>query len=332
MVVVLQLIAMLILIALGAFFSGSETGVYRLSRFRLRLGIEHGRPFYKLLGKVVHDSQSLVVSILLGNNIANCAVTSLMTVLLLKVVSTPKAAQLYTTLLMTPLLFTFSEVIPKNIYYYHADKLMLRFAPVLWFFHKLFTLTGAVWTLKVISKLISRLMGSPENSTAVINMARRRHVSRLINETHEEGILSTVQNEMMSRLVNLPSIRLGSAMTDFSNVVMLNVDSTAQDLLKVLASHDHEHYPVYQRSRKNIIGYINIYEALTSQKPFTNLADFVKPITRLRTSMSVTAALRHMRNDHLPIAIVIKGKKGIERIKGVITTKDLAEEITGELV
>ena len=332
MIVLVQFIAMLILIALGAFFSGSETGVYRISRFRLRWGIEHDRPFYKLLGKVVRDSQSLVVSILLGNNLANCAVTSLMTVLLLKIVHTPQAAQFYTTVVMTPLLFTFSEVIPKNVYYYRADKLMLRFAPVLWLFNKAFTLTGAVWALKVMSNFISSMMGSPDNAAAAISIVRRQHVRQLIHETHEEGLLSSVQNEMMSRLINIPSMRVGSVMTEISRVVMLKQNSTREELLNELKKYDFENYPVYKRTRNNIVGYVNIYDALTAHEDFRDLSAFVKPIDKLRVGMSITEALRQMQIDDTEIALVIKGGHGREKIRGVITVKDIAEEITGELI
>ena len=117
---------------LGAFFSGSETGIYRLSKFRLRLGIEQKHPLSALLGKVTADSNALIFSMLIGNNLVNYLATSIVTVMLLNSALSENAAQLYATLIMSPVLFIFSEVIPKNIYYYHSDTLMLRSAPLLW--------------------------------------------------------------------------------------------------------------------------------------------------------------------------------------------------------
>jgi len=161
MALIYQIPVCVLLIALGAFFAGSETGIYRLSRFRLRLGIEHKKPFYALLGKVMDDSTGLVFSMLIGNNLVHYLVTSIVTVILSATAATTHAAELYATCLMAPTLFIFSEVIPKNVYYHRADTLMPRFAPLLWFFHKLFTYSGAIALLKTISRTFTALLGLP---------------------------------------------------------------------------------------------------------------------------------------------------------------------------
>ena len=218
MLLKLQIITVFILIALGGFFSGSETGVYRLSRFRLRLGTEHGKKLYKMLSKIMADSHGLVFAILIGNNLVNYLATTVTVVILEN--QFHKRAALYATLLMTPILFTFSEVIPKNIFYYRSDILMPRFVPILWLFNKLFNLIGAVWLLKIISSFFSRLLGGTTEASTAISASRAGQIKQIVHETREEGILSTLQNDIINRLLKMPNINIAQVMTPISKTEM----------------------------------------------------------------------------------------------------------------
>ena len=106
----IQIIVVIFLIWLSAFFAGSETGVYRLSRIRLRLGLQQRKPLYKLLAGIIHDSHGLMISLLIGNNIANYLTTSIVTYMLLSQIDNPHQAEFYATLIMTPVLFVFVDM------------------------------------------------------------------------------------------------------------------------------------------------------------------------------------------------------------------------------
>ncbi len=319
------------LIALGAFFAGSETGIYRLSRFRLRLGIEHKKPFYALLGKVMDDSTGLVFSMLIGNNLVHYLVTSIVTVILLATAATTHAAELYATCLMAPTLFIFSEVIPKNVYYHRADTLMPRFAPLLWFFHKLFTYSGAIALLKTISRAFTALLGLPAATADAITAARSGRMRQIIRETRDEGILSPVQNDIMNRLINIPNITIASVMTPITKTEMLKVSSDRAQVLALLRRCPYTRLPVYEHSRNNITGFVNIYEVLRSGEEFQNLRDFLKPIARFAATTSVIDAMNRMQRQNHKIVLVVPEYARRKRPFGIVTMKDLVEEFTGEL-
>jgi len=320
-----------LLIALGAFFAGSETGIYRLSRFRLRLGIEHKKPFYALLGKVMDDSTGLVFSMLIGNNLVHYLVTSIVTVILLATAATTHAAELYATCLMAPTLFIFSEVIPKNVYYHRADTLMPRFAPLLWFFHKLFTYSGAIALLKTISRTFTALLGLPAATAGAITAARSGRMRQIIRETRDEGILSPVQNDIMNRLINIPNITIASVMTPITKTEMLKVSSNRTQVLALLRRCPYTRLPVYEHSRNNITGFVNIYEVLRSGEEFQNLRDFLKPIARFAATTSVIDAMNRMQRQNHKIVLVVPEYARRKRPFGILTMKDLVEEFTGEL-
>jgi len=330
MALIYQIPACVLLVALGAFFGGSETGIYRLSRFRLRLGIEEKRPFYALLGKVMDDSAGLVFSMLIGNNIVHYLVTGIVTVMLLAKVARPHAAQLYATCLVAPILFIFSEVIPKNVYYNHADVLMPRFAPLLWFFHKLFTYSGAITLLRTISRIFTTLLGLPATA-GTITTSSTGYIRQIIRETHDEGILSLVQNDIMNRLINIPQITIASVMTPIAKTEMLDVNSTRTEVMTKLGRCPYTRLPVYEQSRNNIIGFVNIYEVLQSGDDFQNLRKFVRQIGRFAAPTSVIDAINRMLMQNHKIVLVIPDYTRRKRPFGIVTMKDLVEELTGEL-
>jgi len=334
MLLTLQLLTVVLLIAMGGFFSGSETGVYRLSRFRLRLGVEQNNKLCKLLEKIMSDPHGLVFSILIGNNLVNYLATSTVTVMLLNTESSQYAA-FYATVIMTPVLFTFSEVIPKNIYYYRSDKLMPRFAPLLWFFHKLFTLSGAVGILKLISQPFSRLFGASADASTAISSSRTGQIKQIVRETHEEGLLSNVQNDLIDRLLKVPDITIGSVMTVAAKVEMINVSSDRKAVLKKLADCPYTHIPVYEKRKSNVIGFIRIYDVLAEPIEFENLREFLMPFNAFPIAMPVIEAMNKMRRENLKIVLVgydaSRKRQGTLRPLGIVTMKDLAEELTGEL-
>jgi putative hemolysin len=334
MILTLQLIAVFILIMLGGFFSGSETGVYRLSRFRLRLGVERSRPMYKMLSKIMADSQGLVFAILIGNNLVNYLATTTVTVIILNTKMHEQAA-FYATLLMTPILFTFSEVIPKNIFYYRSDTLMPRIVPALWLFNKLFVVTGAVWLLKIISHYFTRLFGSSAEASTAISASRAGQIKQIVHETREEGILSTVQNDIINRLLKMPDINIALVMTPISETEMISLNSDRGAVLKMLRRSEYTHLPVYESTRSNIIGFIRIYDVLAGDSEFKDLRKFVIPLETFTATTPVIEAMNNMRKQNLKIVLVTgqtntKHKK-TPRALGIVTMKDLVEELTGEL-
>jgi len=331
MILAYQILIVVILVLLGGFFAGSETGVYCLSLFRLRLGIEQKRPFYTLLGKLMDDSHGLVFSMLIANNLTHYIATSIVTLILLGASIGEGSAGFYTTVIMTPILFVFSEVIPKNIYYHRANDLMPRLAPLLWSFHTLFKNSGAIAALKFVSHLFSRPLGAAIEEPATVTSSRRSYMEQIIQETHDEGILSPLQDMIMKRMINISSIFISSVMTPIGKVQTLDINTTRAELLKTLGRFYHTRFPVYDGSRNNITGFIDIYEVLSTDEDFQSLGDFVKPIAQFNSTTSVINAINKMRQHGYKIVMVTAGKDD-QRVVGIVTMKDLVEELTGELV
>jgi putative hemolysin len=329
---ILLILAAVFTVALAGLFAGAETGMYKLSRLRLRLGIEKRKFAFVTLGKCLHDSAGVLVSLLIGTNLAHYLATSIVTYLFLSRVKDEHAAELFTMFVAVPILFVFSEVIPKNLFFYRADFLMPFFAPVLFSFHKFFSWCGAVPLLKFMSGIFGRLTGSAVASKAVMTATQRHHVRAIFADTQEEAIFSSVQNDIINRLIGISDVRIKSVMVPINKVEMVDVNSDKSVLMDKLKKCAFTRLPVMEGRVENVVGFISIYEVLTSSEQFTDLRKFIKPVRSFRADTTVIDAINIMQSENHKIVLVTRASHtGGDRPVGILTMKDLVEELLGEL-
>lgn len=331
MMLFVNAIVVILLMILTAFFSGSETGVYRLSRIRLRIGYEKKFPGYMTLFNLLKDGQGLILTLLLGTNLANYCLTSLVTMALLATLTDSHLAEIYTTAILTPVLFVFAELIPKNIFYFRADYLLPRFAWFIWIFDKAFTYTGAKVVLKKIASFISACLHLHVDTAKAIDVTQRHQVHQIIHETQEEGLLSQTQREMMTRLIDFPSISISSAMISLRETDKVPVDISRDQFIEHLKTSRFTRQLVYGTGPNDLLGYISIYDVLGTGQDFESIQTFVNPLPTLDKKTSVIEAINALRNQRERIALVVESLKKETHPLGIITVSDLVEEITGKL-
>jgi len=326
------IILFVVFVTVAGLFAGAETGMYQLSRLRLRLGVEQGRLPFVLLGKCFRDPSGFLLSLLVGTNLADYMATSAMTWALLEKLGSEERVEVLTTVVAAPILFVVSELIPKNVFFYRADRLMPLIGAGLFGFHELLRRVGILWGLKRLSRLVCRLVGLPAGPPSVVASALRHPMRALLAQVPEEGGLSSVQREMFGRIVSIPKIHLRTVLVPIGQVRMLPVDSGREAVLRQMEKYGFTRWPVYEGEATNIIGYVNIYEPACCQEDFSDLRKFLKPIRRLDVGTSVGRAIRIMQREQLRIILVVRrGRGGVERPVGIATMKDLAEELLGDI-
>lgn len=337
MIWAVQLLLCVLLIGLSSFFSGSETGVYRLSRFRLRVGLQQGRSGVRWLARALRDGHGLMLSLLTGNNLVNYLLTSLVTMMLLSRARDPHAAELTATLIITPTLFVFGEILPKTLYYHRADVLLPRFGPVLWFFHALFTYTGIVPVLKGATVWLNRLVGVRTDTSTALAASARHQVHQLIQETREEGLLSPLQRQILQQLIAAPNIQVRQVMVPLRQVEGVDVRTDRAGLRDALAGARHDRLCVYDERPDRIIGLVNAPALLAGGEAFADLRRFVQPLRSVCTTCSVLDALVQMRTRGERTLIVTAAPRTAKDAAapppavGILTLQDLLEELTGQI-
>jgi len=307
---VLFILALAFLVVMSGLFAGAETGMYQLSRLRLRLGVQRKRLPYVMLSRSLRDGSGLLLTMLIGNNLVNYLATSIVTIRFLGTSLTQHAAELSATAVTVPVLFVFGEVIPKNLFFFRADTLMPIVSPVLYTLHKILTWCGVVPALKLISGLFTRLTGLADSSRTVLTSARRHQAHALLQETHEEGLLSSVQSDIVSRLIGISHVRLRAVMTPMHDVETVDAGCDRASLAAKLRKCEFTRLPVVEGLPSSIVGFVSIYEVLGTGKDFTDLRDFIEPLTRLDAEITVTDAIGVMERDSLKIVLVTRAGRG----------------------
>ncbi|MFO7899893.1 MAG: CNNM domain-containing protein [Planctomycetota bacterium] len=311
------ILAIAVYLALSGLFSGSEIGLYSVNRLRLRSRVEGGQPQARILRDLIDRSESTITAILVCNNITIYAVTAIATELL----GARTHPELMATLLMTPVIFLFGEMAPKEIFRSNADVIMYRLA-------------GPLDALRVLLLPVTAgLQGLARLVTGGLHGRRRRQrlsrawLRQCIAEGRREGVLSAYQHRLTANVMRLPGTSAGQAMTPLRHVEMIEADAAGADLGETLRRARHSRLPVYQGSPERVRGVLHAMDYATAdgRRPAQELAR--APVT-VGTDDAVTAALVTLQRGHQQMAVVTDP---LGRAAGVVTVKDLVEEIVGEL-
>ncbi|MBN1126691.1 MAG: CBS domain-containing protein, partial [Sedimentisphaerales bacterium] len=219
-----------------------------------------------------------------------------------------------------------------TLYYYRADTLMPRCASLLWFFHKLLVYSGVVVFLKAITHILNRLLGSRTDTPAALAASARHQVRQLLQETRDEGLLTPLQRHIMQYLVAAPDILIRQLMIPLKQATMLDVHSSRDELFQIMEKFVYTRLPVYEGRRDNIVGHIHICRVLSSGESFSNLRSFIEPLNHVSETSSVLDVIHRMHTQGDRMVIVTSdAKKTPTRALGILTIKDLAEELAGEI-
>jgi putative hemolysin len=311
---------------LAALFAGSETGLYQISPLRIRLGLQAGHLPYKAMARLMHDRAALLFSMLIGTNIMQYLATSIVTHAFLNYEQTAHTAELLTTVITAPILFIFSELIPKNVFYYRADVLMPLVANMLYLFHKCFTYCGLVPLLRKLSHLIAQFAGLESSAKSTTSASQRHRMEAIIRDTHDEGLLTHVQTDIIGRIIGNPPIRVRSVMTPFSEEDTLSIQTSLQTVWGRLNKSEKSHYLVMEPSSNRCMGFIYIYDVLMNAKAGGSIHEFVQPVTVLPLDTPVIEAVTQMQTNNSDIALVAKTQLSKQSL-GVITLSSLIDEI-----
>ncbi len=318
--------------AFSGVFSGAETGLYQMSRLRLRLAVEKGQSRAHLLTEMLHDRSGLLTALLIGNNITIQVATSTVTLAVIKQLPETQAAEWIATAITTPFLFVFAELLPKNLFLHRADSLMLLVSPVVYGLHQIARRCGAIWLLQFLSRGVSRLTGTPFPSKSAETHLRRHEIRVLLRDTQDEGFLSGLQTGIMNRTVAAAVTPVKDVMTRLSQVDSVPVDCDREALLQQLQRSRFTRILVTDTHGEVILGRINLCDVLSGETSFTSLQAHVQPLHRISGQTAVTDAIEIMQQENKKILLVTRStRSGLDRPVGIVTMKDLAEELLGEL-
>ena len=316
--------AVLVFIALSALFSGSETGIYCANRLRLRLHSDRGLVRARRVRSLLEDEQQALAVILVGTNVANYLATVAAALLISRQFDlSDRQVELYTTLLVAPVLFVFGEVLPKNLFQRDPDRLLYRCSLALVVARKV--LFPVVWGIRRISALVIAMVASDGQGQGPLN--HRERVAALLREALADGDNAQAHGQLVERALQLSDTPIRSVMVPVGRVTAVSADADRAAFLEVVRRSRHSRFPVYEGDRTRIIGAVHVH-ALLSDSTWRRVGERVQAAPNLPPDASVASTMVQVRRARLRLAIV-QGADG--PWLGIATLQDLFEGIVGEL-
>lgn len=314
-------------VGLTALCSGFETGMYAMSPVRLRLRLADGGDLpARRLRAMLDRRESLLVGLLAGNNIAHYLATVAVLLLFVRSGTPAHSAESWTTLTLTPLLFVFGEMVPKNVFRVNADRLVFRYAGMVRWLLSALTACGLLHLLRGLVALPARLFRSASPGEA---LGSREAIRSMVFDTAASGVLTPFQVEVADNVLGIASVTLRTVMVPLPRVVMISDDYTREEFRQLAAHFSYSHVPVYaRRDRTRLLGVVRIVEGLMAPAEGWKPTRLARPLPALEVTLPVLPALTKLREQRAVMAAVVDASG---RAVGIVTVKDLVEEIVGEL-
>ena len=318
-----------LLIGLSAFFSSSEIAMFSLAPHRLEKLAEEGGASAETLADLKSDPHRLLVTILVGNNIVNIAMSSIATGLL-SFYLTGGAAVAIATLGITALVLLFGESAPKSYAVENTESWALTIARPL----KLseYVLMPLIVTFDYLTRQVNRITGG--RAAIETSYVTRDEIRDIIQTGEREGVIEEDEREMLQRIFRFTNTIAKEVMTPRLDVTAIATDADIEEAIETCVQGGHARLPIYDGSLDNVIGVVHLRD-LVRDRDYgeggidLELEDVIEPVLHVPESKNVDELFSEMRRERMHMVIVIDEFGTTE---GIVTIEDLTEEIVGEIL
>lgn len=323
--------AIVFLLMMSAFFSGSETALTATSRARMHKLESDGDRRAARVNLLIRDREKLIGSILVGNNIVNTLSATLASALCIKLFGATGPAIAVATLMMTVLILIFGEVMPKTAAIARPDSAAMLVAPVMRWILVVFRPVTDI--LRVLIRGALRFFGlNVSKGEALFSAAEE--LRGAIDLHHEEGGLERVTRDIFRGALDLDEIRVGEIMIHRKSIDMLDIDEKPSTLLAQALKSGHTRMPLFRESADNIVGVLHAKDLLQALwdahgDPLKiSIADLARPPYFAPETTTLAEQLDNFkrRREHFALVVDEYGS-----IMGLVTLEDIIEEIVGEI-
>ena len=326
---ILGYLALLCLLLLSAFFSGSEIALAQANQMRLKASAENGDRRAKTALRLLDSFTELISTILVGNNLVNIAFSSVITLMAVEKwfpngAYTP-AMETLTTMALTVVILIFGEIVPKILCAEHADSVSRAVAvPLRWC---AIIFAPVVKGVRFIMDRISPLWTPKEPPVT----ATAEELCTIVEEIEGEGVFTQKEGELIRSAIEFSEVTAREVMIPRVDVAGIDLDE--MDAGALLADRERLSYgrlPVYRGSLDNVVGILSVKRFLAAMldDPETDLESILFEPVYVHMTRTVSSILEEFLKEHRQMAIVIDEFGGT---MGILTLEDIVEEIVGDI-
>ena len=313
----IQLITIIILLFLSAFFSSAETAFMTVSRIKIRSLMDEGNRHAALVAKIIDNSGKMLSAVLIGNNIVNISCSALATTFTINVWGSYATG--IATGVLTLFVLIFGEITPKNLASKFNTKLVLLYSPVI--YGLMIILTPVIFIVDHLAGIVLKLFGASSKGNS--NTITEEELRTIVKVSHEEGIIEKDERQIIDNLFDFGDTSVKDVMIPRIDMTVADVNSSYDDIITLFKSTMYTRIPIYENDTDNVIGTLNIKDLIV-----TNVDDSFNIRKIMREPFFTSELFKEMQLKRYSIAIVLDE---YGQTAGMITTEDLLEEIVGEI-
>ena len=324
MSIYLIVIAIILMIWLSAFFSGSEMALSSCNLLRMQNLRDEGSRRAAVAVRILENFDYALSAILIGNNLVNIGASALVSVLVILLSGSDRFTWIGTVIL-TIVIIIFGETIPKICAKKSANRLTLRIAyPI-----RALTvfLTPVIWVVVGLNWLLTFWMKEEkdENGEEAVE-----ELHSIIETAEDEKVLDEDQSELVRSAIDFSEISAMDVMTARVDVVAIDIEDSWEEILAQIEKANFSRMPVYEGSIDNIIGvlYLNRFLKAVAEEGKADIRSLLMPPCYVYKTMKLPAVLNQLRRAKQHLAIVTDEYGGT---LGVLSMEDVLEQIVGDI-
>lgn len=331
-----QLIIIVVLILVNAFFAASELSILSANPIKIGLLADEGNKNAKIIQKLQENETKFLSTIQVGITLAGFFSSATAAVSLsegfaetLSKIGVPAAstiALVVVTLILSYFTLVFGELFPKRLALRAPEKIALAFAKPVNAIRIIFK--PVVWLLSGSCELLVRLFHLKPKSDDKVT---EDEIKALVSTGVEDGTINSDEQELINAVFTFGDLKVRDVMTPRVNIFMINIDDSISKIKKMIKEEKYSRIPVYEDSKDNVIGILNIKDIFLSLKAnYTN--DDLKSILRkplfVVENMKADTLFKKMQDTLNQVAVVIDETGSVS---GYLTMEDLVEEVMGNI-
>ncbi|CAO97706.1 Putative membrane protein [Erwinia tasmaniensis Et1/99] len=313
------------MILVSAYFSGSETGMMTLNRYKLRHQAKNGNRAARRVEKLLRRPDRLISLVLIGNNLVNILASALATIVGMRLYGDAGVA--IATGILTFLVLVFSEVLPKTVAALYPEKVAFPSSVLLGPLQVV--MMPLVWLLNTITRILMRLVGI--SSDAVISGALSKEELRTI-VYESRSLMSRRNQDMLLSVLDLEKVNVDDIMVPRNEIVGININDDWKSIVRQLTHSPHGRIVLYRDSLDDTISMLRVREAyrlMTEKKEFTKevMLRAADEIYYVPEGTPLNVQLVKFQRNKEKVGLVVDEYGDV---KGLVTIEDILEEIVGD--
>lgn len=319
---ILQLVILVLLLSASAFFSSAETALMTSNKLRIRNLAENGDKRAEKVLEITANTDKMLSAILIGNNIVNLSASALSTTLTLKVFGSSLVG--VATGVLTFLILVFGEITPKNVASKNAEDMALKYIGIISVL--VIVLTPVIYVVNKVAGIVISLFVKNNDDN---NMVTEDELRAMVEVSHEDGVIEKEEKKMIVNVVDFGDTVAGDIMLPRVDMVMVSVESSYGEILKIFREERYTRIPVYEESPDNVIGILNVKDfLLIENKENFSVKEHLREPLYTYEYKKTSSLMVDMRKTGANIVIVLDE---YGTTVGLITLEDMLEEIVGEI-